>query len=289
MKDFSVYFNWEDISLLNNWEPFLFLVMTLFFLWFGKKVFDLIVKFKVDIELTTNDNKAFAISFTGYLLSIGIIVWGVVDSPSISLQEDVTGIIVWSIVGIVLLNISRFLNDKFLLYQFNNTKEIIVDKNPGTGAVEFGTYVGTSFIIFSLVHGEAGYWLDDVISTVLFFVSSQILFIIFGFIYQKITKFDLHAEIERDNIAAGVSFGLTLVSVGYLIGEAVGKSDSLLFLLIWFTGGSILLIVLRKITSKLMFPHHKLDDEISKDMNWGVSLIEGVVAFSTVLLLNSVF
>ncbi|PID27043.1 MAG: DUF350 domain-containing protein [Candidatus Cloacimonadota bacterium] len=279
----------EDLYLLNHWQPFLYLALTLIFFWVGKIVYDILTPYKINKELTENDNKAFAVSFSGYLFALGIIVWGVIDSPSISLVTDTIEISFWSVVGIVLLNVNRVINNKFLLRYFDNVKEIIDDKNVGTGAVEFGSYMGTAFIIHSLVTGVSEGWENDLISTAIFFAVGQILFILFSFVYQKFTSFDIHKEIEKDNIAAGVSFGATLLSVGYLISEAIAKSDSLLFLLVWFIGGSILLIITRKITDYLLFPKNSIDKEIEEDANWGVSIIEGTISFIVVLILNSMF
>ena len=288
--DFVGHFlNIEDLSLLAHWQPFVYLVLTLIFFWLGKVVYDILTPYAINKELTTNDNKAFAISFTGYIFALGIIVWGVIDSPAVSLVDDIIGISAWSGIGIILLNLNRVINDKFLLKHFDNVKEIIEDRNPGTAAVEFGSYMGTAFIIHSLVNGASEGWMIDIVSTIVFFIAGQICFILFSIVYQKFTSFDIHKEIEKDNIAAGVSFGATLLSVGYLISEAIAKSDSLIFLFVWFIGGTILLVIVRKITDYLLFPDHKIDKEIEEDGNWGVSIIEGTVAFIVVLILNSIF
>jgi len=290
MEMFRDLIGLEEIGGLLKYEAVVYLALTLLLFWIGKKVYDLLTPFKIDHELTTNDNKALAVSFSGYLSAIGIIIWGVIDSPSTNFVTDIIEVVIWSIVGILLLNFARIINDKFLLSKFDNTKEIITDKNVGTGAVEFGAYVGTAFIIKSVVEGESSGNIGfEIGTTLIFFFCGQLAFILFAKIYQAITTYDLHEEIEKDNIAAGTSFGLSLVAIGLLLSDAITRSDSLVYFAIWFVVGSVLLIIARFITDKVIFPHHKIDDEIKKDRNWGVSIIEGVIAITVVLLLNSSF
>lgn len=290
MEMFRDLIGLEEIGGLLKYEAVVYLALTLLLFWIGKKVYDLLTPFKIDHELTTNDNKALAVSFSGYLSAIGIIIWGVIDSPSTNFVTDVLEVVIWSIIGILLLNFARIINDKFLLSKFDNTKEIITDKNVGTGAVEFGAYVGTAFIIKSVVEGESsGNIAFEIGTTLIFFFCGQLAFILFAKIYQTITTYDLHEEIEKDNIAAGTSFGLSLVAIGLLLSDAISRSDSLVYFTIWFVVGSVLLVIARFITDKIIFPHHKIDDEIKKDRNWGVSIIEGVIAITVVLLLNSSF
>ena len=293
-----------DLSEMINYDSFLFLVLSMIMLWIGKKVYDYFTSYKIDKELTTNDNKAVAVSFAGYLTGLGIIIWGVVSSPSSSdnvmfgmevsdmslLITDIVQVIIWSSIGIILLNISKLVNDKLILSKFNNTKELIEDKNVGTGAVDFGAFIASAIIIKSVISGETVDCMGtEMLGTLIFFVAGQILFIIFAMIYQKITSYDFHAEIERDNAAAGLSFGLALVAVGMLIAHPILNSDSLVRVGVWFVLGTVLLIISKKVVDKLIFPDHKVDDEISKDQNWGVALVDGLISITVVLLLNSAF
>ncbi len=288
----------ENLDNLLNYNGYIYLVISLVLFWIGKIIYDFLTPFKVNKELTTNDNKALSVSFCGYLVAIGIIIWGVLDSPNagfaakekFNLLFDIRQITIWSLVGIVLLNIARLINDKILLGKFDNTKEIIKDKNVGTGAVEFGSYVGTAFIIRSLVTGETSVDFSyEILATIVFFILGQIAFILFGFFYQKMTKYDLYDEIEKDNIAAGLAYGLSLVAIGILLSEPLKTYDSLVYLGIWLVMGMILIYICRLIVDKLIFPEQKIDDEISKDRNWGVALIEGGLNIVIVLILSYSF
>ncbi len=298
----SAYFNLDEVFDYVSWQALVFILLGFILLWVGKKVNDMVTSYDLDHQLTQEDNKALSVSFMGYIIGLGIIIVGVIAEPSVvvegeegisqlsQLGKDVLSTVIWALVGIVLLNLSRVINDKFILSKFNNKKELIEDKNVGTGAVLFGSYVGSAFIIKALISGEDTSSLPEtIINTVVFFLLGQVGFILFGIIYQKITKFDLHAEIEKDNVAAGVGFGMTLVAVGIILAHAVATADSIFAFAAWFINGVVLLVLTRYLIDKLILPGSLLDDEVQKDQNWGASLIEGGAAIVVAFLINSAF
>lgn len=290
MNLFSEYISIADSLRVIHFSAFAYLAVVFIMLFIGKIINDLLTPYNIDDELTNKDNKALAVSYIGYLLGQGIIILGVFQGPDDeSLLLDLGMIAVWSLVGIVLLNLARIINDKVIFSKFDNKKEIIEDKNVGAGAVQFGSYVGTAFIINAIIAGESEGLLSDIIGTVIFFICGQLGFILFSFIYQKITTYDVHDEIEKDNAAAGVSFGATLVAIGIIMSHSIQLTNSLLAFLVWFVNGVTLIVISRIIVDKIILPKHKLDDEICKDRNWGVALIEGGTAVIVAFLINASF
>ena len=283
------YLNLEDAYQYISYEALIFLLEALVILWVGKKINDLTTPYSVDEELTHKDNKALAVSYVGYLVGQAIIVWGVMHGPSHDLVPDLIGVAVWSVAGIVLLNLSRVINEKFILRRFSSRKEIIEDKNVGVGMVQAGSYIGTAMVLQAIVSGEQPDWVASVTGVIVFFIVGQFSFILFGWVYEKITPYSIHAEMERDNVAAGVSFGLTLVAVGIILSHSVSSSMSLPAFFAWFLNGVALILVSRILVDKLLLPKHKLSDEIATDQNWGVALVEGGSAVMVAFLLNASF
>ena len=275
---------------------YLFTLLILFVI--AKLTYDVLTPFKVNKQLTEVDNKAIAVSFSGYMLGVAIVIFGVMSTEPAGMEEtlsktdfykDLLATVLWGILGILLLNIARVINDKLLLSKFDNTKELVEDKNVGTGAVLWGSYVGSSLIIRSAIMGEDNGILDGIISTIVYFVIGQLGFIIFAWLYQKISRYDLHAEIERDNVSAGVAFGLNMTAIAILLSGYIIRYDSLPGFLGWFILSLFFIIVSRYIVDKFILPGALLDDEISKDQNWGAALIEGGIAIGIALLLVPVF
>ena len=295
----KAFFGTEEALSLIDSQALIFLVLAIAILWIGKMVNDFCTPYNLSTELTTKDNKAIAVSFSGYILAIGIILWGVLrqdiavseaESGRDFLLRDLGGTLLWSLFGIGLLQVARIANDKFLLSHFKNVKELVEDHNIGTGAVQAGAYIGSAFTIQAATYGEtSGSLLADILSTLLYFGIGQVAFILFAIVYQKASAYDLHKEIEKDNAAAGVGFGITLAAVGMLLSSYIMNNDSLLGLALWFVICVFLLTVCRYAIDKFILPGASLDEEISKDRNWGAALIEGTAAISLTLILTTLF
>ncbi|MFQ5598485.1 MAG: DUF350 domain-containing protein [Nitrospiria bacterium] len=253
----------------------------------AKMAKDKLTPYRVDEELHEKDNVALATSIAGYLAATTIIFIGCLLGPSQGITADLMTVGGYSMLGIALLNFSRVINDRFILHSFSNVKEIIEDRNVGTGAVLFGSYVASGLIVAGAIHGEGG----GILSLLVFFSLGQISLILFSKIYNWMTPFDIHEEIEHDNIAAGVAFGGTLVAVGIILmkgasGNFVGWAYNLgifgMDMLLVF----LLLPMVRFFFDKVILPKTSLDHEIQYDRNLGAGLIEmiGAISFSVILL-----
>lgn len=266
-----------------------FLLEALVLLWIGKLIKDVLTPYSINAQLTDQDNKALAVSYVGYMVAQGIVILGVYHGESTEFVPDLINVGIWGLIGILLLNISTFISDKLILRKFKTVKEIIEDRNVGTGAVECGMYLGTGFLIHAVIKGDSGHWQADLMGAGIFFLVGQIAFIVFSFVYQGITSYDLNREIEEDNVAAGVGFGMTLAAVGVLISNTITKTTSIPAFCVWFVNGVVLIVVARFLVDRLILPGNKLDTEIQKDRNWGAALIEGGCAIIVAFLLNASF
>ena len=132
----------------------------------------------------------------------------------------------YALGGILFLNSGRKLLDRLVLRQFSIYKELVEDRNVGTGAVLCGGYIATALILAGGIYGEippesafAGAWTGP-ITALIYFIVGQVTLVLFSIFYQLITKYDIHAEIEKDNVAAGVAFGGNMIALGILLLKA---------------------------------------------------------------------
>jgi uncharacterized membrane protein YjfL (UPF0719 family) len=244
------------------------------------------INYDLKQEIVENDNNAASISLAGYLIAVSIIFIGVMIGPSKGLLQDFVAIITYSALGIALLYIAHLINDKLILHKFENTREIVEDHNIGTGAVQAASYIASGLIIAGAIHGQGG----GIITTIVFFLLGQASLIIFTKIYDMITSFDLHKEIENDNFAAGIAFSGTLIALGIILSNASSGN-----FISWEHNGSIfifnmlsafiLLPVFRVVIDKLIIINIDINDEISTDKNIGVGCLEcaSTIAFACVL------
>ena len=268
---------------------FTYLAVVLVLLVIGKLVYDgLHRRFVLRTELVEKDNLAVALAVAGYYLGLVFVLGGVVSGPaSFNIFDDVIGLVIFGVLGIVLLNLSAWINDKVVFSKFDNEKEIVEDRNAGMGAVEGGNYVAVGLITAGAMSGEGG-----LLPGLVFWVLGLVALIVAGLLYDKITSYDLHEQIEKDNVAVGVAFAGVLVGFGNIIrlagdGDFVSWNESLTEFGYYTLVGLILLPLIRIFADKVLLPGASLSDELVQDRpNLGAGFIEAVSYLAASMLIG---
>lgn len=279
----------HELTSFLNWNAFLFLILTLALLLLGRFANQALVKYNLGEQLMKADNKAVALSFSGFLLSIGLVLQGVLSIPSPTglFWDDVKSILIWGGVGCVFLLISRIVNDRFILPKFSNQKELVEHRNVGVGAVQAGGYISTAYIIRGVLLGEDSSFLNEaLLYAVIGFLTSQVLLLAYAMVYKRIYPFNLEGELARENPAVGVSFAGSLVAFGILVSFYLQSFDSIIGLILWVLIAFFLLKGVHFLVDKLLLPSAGMDEEISKDKNWGVGLIDAVTSILAAFILT---
>ena len=263
-----------------------FLILYLFLLILGKWINDRSTPYSINDEIVNRKNIALASSYFGYTLAISIIFVGALLGPSEGLVTDLIKVSTYSVLGIVLLNVSRGINNRLILSKFHNIKEIIEDQNIGTGVVQSGSYIASALIVAASIHGEGG----GPLTALLFFLLCQVSLVIMTYIYNAVTPFDIHEEIETGNIAAGLAFSGTLIAVGIILakgaaGDFISWQENLLQLARYSLVAFVVLPVFRLILDKLIISGVDLNAEISIKKNSAAGILEfgSTIGFSIVL------
>ena len=279
--------------------PTIYILLGMVILALAKFINDWTTPYCVDTQLAKEDNPALAVSFVGYMLSVVAIFIGALSGPSQGHVMDVLLTTLYSVFGILLLNVARVINDKLILSQFCNVKEIIEDRNIGTGAVQFGSYVAAGLIIAGSIQGNwepaseswVHTWYGGLLTAFVFFALGQAVLVLFSKIYDWITPFSIHDEIESDNVAAGVAFGGALVANGIVLMQASSGT-----FIDWATNlgkfgaeAAALLVLLpfvRFVYDKYVYAKFNLNAEISKDRNVGAGFLEagGLIGFALIFI-----
>lgn len=244
----------------------------------GKIIYRLFqMRINVQHELTEKDNFAFAVAHVGYYTGLVLAISSAVIGPSYGIWTDLMNIGLYGVLAIVLLNLSIYINDKVILNKFSVYKEIIHDHNAGSGVIEGANAVGTGLIILGAVSGEGGSFLTAIV----FWLIGQLLLIMAAFFYAWVTPFDVHAHIEKDNIAVGLGFAGALIAIANLIRfglmtDFVSWQESLYNVGVDVLIGLALLPLARYITDKILLPGKNLTDELinQEKPNTGAGLVE---------------
>ncbi|MYD60036.1 MAG: DUF350 domain-containing protein [Gemmatimonadetes bacterium] len=256
----------------------IYLISAFVLFWIGKLVKDLTTtSYSVREELVEKDNVALGVAMAGYYFGLIMAIGGTLSGPSQGLENDLIDIGIYGLLAIILLNLSRLVNDGVILHGFKIRDELIDDQNAGTGAVIAASYIATGLVIFGAVSGEIG----GIVTTVIFWALGQVALVLAGLVYELITPYSIHDEIEKDNIAAGVAFAGALVGIGIIVfhasaGNFISWTINLQDFAIEVVAGLILLPIVRFISDVILLPGQKLTDEIANQEhpNLGAGFIE---------------
>ena len=232
---------------------------------------------RVKHELVEQDNFAFAVAHVGYFIGLILAISGALIGPTQGLIPDLIDIGIYGGLAILLLNLSVIVNDKVMFRRFSVYREIVEDRNVGTGALEGASAVGTGLIILGAVSGQGG----GVLTAVVFWLVGQVLLMITARVYAALVPYDVHDQIERDNVAVGLGFAGALISIANLIrfgltGDFYSWTDSLTEVGIDVGTGLLFLPLVRWLTDKILLPGRSLTDELvnQEKPNVGAGLIE---------------
>ena len=268
---------------------FVYLAVILVLLAVGKWVYDALHRrFVLRVELLEKDNLALAVTVAGYYLGLVIVLGGVVSGPaSVSLLDDVIGLVIYGGLAIVLLNLSAWVNDRLVFSRFDNEREIIEDRNVGVGILEGGNYVAVGLITAGALSGEGG-----LASGLVFWVTGLAALVVAGVLYDRITSYDVHDQIEAGNLAVAVAFAGVLVGFGNVIrlageGDFVSWNESLTEFGYYLVVGLVLLPLIRLFADKVLLPGARLADELVQERpNLGAGVIEGVTYLAASMLIG---
>ena len=268
---------------------FVHLAVVLVLLAAGRWVYDRLHRsFALRTELLEKDNLAAALAVAGYYLGLVIVLGGVVSGPaSFSLLDDVVGLVIFGLLGIVLLNLSAWINDRVVFSKFAVEREIVEDRNVGVGILEGANYAAVGLITAGAMSGEGG-----LASGLAFWIAGLAALIVAGILYDRITSYDLHDEIEKNNVAVAAAFAGVLVGFGNVIrlageGDFVSWNESLTGFAYYTVVGLVLLPFIRLFADKVLLPGARLSDELVQERpNLGAGVIEGVTYLAASMLIG---
>ncbi len=263
------------------------------FMDFGKGVIFVIIsvliiglaKFIADKRTTEFDddahiddgNLAVGLRRAGLYLGIAIALAATISGDSKDLLSDVIALSSDGILILICLFSCRFINDKIMLGHIKNDQECMKG-NAAVGTVEACMYIATGFVLNGSLSGLSNTLMDSILSTIVFFVLGQFALLVFGYLYEVITPFNVRDEIQKGNIAAGLGLGGILMALGIILrssieGPSLDWSTDIINFGMYALYGIIMLLVFRIVIDKMLLPTTKLSVEITEDKNVAALLV----------------
>ena len=261
----------------------IYIFLSSFLLYIAKVMFNKFSFFNIEDRIKQKDFTSIIV-FCGYILGITFVLIGAFVGPSAKLlRYDLLMYFAYGVLGIFLMNLSGVIADKVMLSKFSNAKEILEDKNMGTAAVHCAFYITTGLIVAACVNGEFG----GFVSSVIYYILGMIFLFIFLKIYDLLTPYSIHAELEKDNYAVGIALAGNIIAIGLILAKATlgDVSDIHRNIILYFVDlASIVLLLpgIRYLLGNIIF--RNINQEL-KNNNVAAGLIEfsGIICFAFII------
>ncbi|MDB6155373.1 MAG: hypothetical protein JWL90_3826 [Chthoniobacteraceae bacterium] len=248
-------------------------------------------RFSFTDELTERDNPAFGAAFTGYLTGVGIALTGAFPSQQTSLTTGLLAMTYSGVLVILLMRISIWVNDAFVLSRFSGHDEILRDRNMGAGVAVAGSSIGTGLVLAAIMTGESENYLLGIRDTLVYWAVGQTLFVAGAHLFFRIAGYDVQGILEKKkNTAAGISLGGFLTALGIFVWSVSRNASGNLLpevgtTVVFGLIGGVVLLMSRVLTEKLILPRINFAKEISTDENNAAGLVSAACSIVTALML----
>ncbi len=232
-------------------------------------------------EMLFRDNPALGIRYALFAIAVIFALLGIFDRS----QGDSGA---WfftqhALLAVILIYLSRYLNDWLILYHFSNNREVVQEKNVAVAVVEGATYLASAYVI-----GGAFYdWENGIAIALVWFLIGQLMLILLAFLYRLAGK-DVDAALDQQNLAVGVSLASFLLSGGMVCGAVIsgpsrGWPSDILTVALYLGTWVFLMLIAHLMTDKLTFRSSRLGDEVMEQRNIAAALFKAVIFISLTL------
>jgi uncharacterized membrane protein YjfL (UPF0719 family) len=244
-------------------------------------------------ELVEKDNFAFILSYVGYFAALITAIGGAIVGESYDFITDILHIFIYGSIAIVLLLLAAWISNKVILNKFDLKKEIITDKNEGSGIIEAAIYMANGLILYGALIGESETLIEGISTFLVYWAIGNIVLIIASKIFIGWMSYSIHDEVEKDNVAAGISFSGAILAIGIITMNAIldpfiDWTTTLIDISLQTVLGCLLLPIMRVFADKILLPGRKLTDEIinQEKPNIGAGLIEAFAYIASAILIT---
>jgi len=248
-------------------------------------------------ELSKKDNTAFGVSLAGGIIAVSIMLTGVVSGDAgYNLGNEAVLMLVFGVIGIVLMWITRILFDRISFPQLS-IHEQIMRGNLAASIIDACNMIATAIIIKGAMSWVDGGILTSISAVIISFIASQLIMALATFyrvtVYKKRHGGHLHKAIEADNVALALRFSAYRIGIAIAVSSAftaieyVPEELATVFML-WFAFALALFVLLTLVAIVIRYAVlHKVNigEEVGQQGNVAIGVIEGSIYIVVGLLL----
>jgi uncharacterized membrane protein YjfL (UPF0719 family) len=226
-------------------------------------------------EMMFRDNGALGIRYALFAIAVVSALLGIFDHS----QGDSGA---WffaqhGLLALFLIYLSRHLNDRLILYHFDNNREVVQEKNSAVAIVEGATYLASAQIIGAAFAD----WEDGLVIALEWFAIGQLLLIALALLYRAVDR-GVHDALDGKNLAVGISLGSYLFAAGIICGALIsgpsrGWRQDLIIVGAYLATWIVLMVAAHVISNLLVFRASRLGEEVVEQRNIAAALFKAVI------------
>ena len=253
-------------------------------------------------EMAGKNNHAVGISLAGATAGIGIMLSGVVTGTfSSTLGAETLSMVVYAAVGLVLMWLTRLIFDKVSLPSFS-VKDEIARGNNAVAIVDAGNMVATAVMVRAVMNWSEGTLSSGLMAVAVGYVATQIILTLTTFYRVKLFRMRNREGAGFQDVVRAGNMAVAMRFVGFQVGVALAVTaasgvavfqaggDPIVQGLTW--GGvsivmAVILAVLALIAERSVLAKINVAEEVDRQQNIGVALMEVGVYVAIGLILTN--
>lgn len=256
---------------------FLLLIVLAGLLWLGGKI----EGYDPVNEMMFRDNPALGIRYALFVIAVVFALLGIFDR-----SEGDSGAWLFTqhaLLAVLLIYLSRYLNDWLILYHFSNNREVVQEKNTAVAIVEGATYLASAYVIAGAFYD----WENGLLVALVWYLIGQLLLILLAALY-RLAGHAVDSALDEKNLAVGISLGSFLLSGGMVCGAVIsgpsqGWRHDILTVAVYLSTWLLLMLSAHFVSDRFVFRSSRLGDEVTEQRNIAAGLFKAVIFLAVTL------
>lgn len=232
-------------------------------------------------EMLFRDNPALGVRYALFTVAVVFALLGIFDRSE---GDSGAGLFAQhAFLAVLLIYLSRYLNDWLILYHFSNNREVVQEKNVAVALVEGATYMASAYVIAGAFYD----WENGLLVALVWFFVGQLLLIALAALY-RVASQAVDAALDEKNLAVGISLGGFLLSGGMVCGAVIsgpsqGWRHDILIVAVYLTSWLLLMLIAHMVSDRLVLRSSRLGDEVVEQRNIAAALFKAVIFLALTL------
>lgn len=231
-------------------------------------------------QATTHDNPAVVLRLCGFMAALIVATFG--SYHPVGELADIKSASVALGISVVILVVSLYVNDKFILREVSNTKAIVQDRNVAVAIVEVATCLTTAIIFASGMHNPE----NGLLSNIIWFGIGQVFLVGLVHIFAYLAP-SVFSKVVEGNAACALTLSGLILSGGLAVGGAIHGAFSTWYadlmkvgiaLAIWAALMFATFLVVNKV---VLLSNDLRSSELTVDNNWSVGILHAFMFVAT--------